>query len=288
MSILSENQNQHRVSQVYLKQFATAIDGDWLLSVYGPGSQTTEQVSVKEFTAANNIFDHPYGDIEFRRNFEIQCGRVETLYPVVLSNLDNQKQLTDKNVDVLVHFIASLLTRSKAFTEFIALILGDQKARQRFIAEITVFNPELKPLLKRTLPKIPADKQLNALLGTITQHLVEVLRNFDFTVIKNPDDIFWATSDNPVILDKKDNFEWLISVDSELYMPLSRNYCLFIFHPDASDRSNSLRNGKCQLINRIDDATFERVQQKIIRNLINYFIIPVNLPPTKLNAEMEI
>ncbi|WP_295801153.1 DUF4238 domain-containing protein [Mucilaginibacter sp.] len=281
--MLPENQNQHRVSQVYLKQFGFQAKEQWLLAVYRIGNKETEQVPVREFTAANNIFDHPYGDIEFRRNFETQCGKIESLYPVILSNLDNQRQITDKNVEVLCHFIASLLTRSTAFTNFIQLILKDGKAKKRFIGELSAFKPENKKLMESLLPHIPPEMQLNTLLGTVTEHLVEVFRHFNFAVFENSGDIFWATTDNPVVLDKKGNFEWLVSPDSEIYLPLSKRYCLFLYHDEATDKTNPLRLGKPNKINQLDTVTFEIVQKKIIYNLINFFVIPVALPVTDIS-----
>ena len=134
-----ENQNQHRVSQIYLKQFGYLDADEWKVSVYRLGHLSTENLQISQFTADFNIFDAPYGDIEFRRNFEIQCSKVENFYPIIISNLRNQKQLTGKNVEVLCHFIASLLTRSLPFTNFIQMILRDEQACRKFIDEVCMF-----------------------------------------------------------------------------------------------------------------------------------------------------
>ncbi|PPL02473.1 DUF4238 domain-containing protein [Parapedobacter indicus] len=244
-----KNQNQHRVSQTYLKQFGYNHNDDWKVSVYRVGHPSTENLSISEFTADFNIFDAPFGDMEFRRNFEIQCGKIENFYPVIISNLQNQKQLTSKNIEVLCHFIASLLARSIPFTDFIQMILRNEQACNRFIEEISMFS-ENKEVLQTTLNLLPVDLQLNTILGSITAHLVEVLRNFSFLVLEKPTDIAWMTTDNPVVLDKKENFEWLISPDTEIYLPLSGDFCLFGFHHGANDKTNPIRNLRENKINK--------------------------------------
>ncbi|MES2417059.1 MAG: DUF4238 domain-containing protein [Bacteroidota bacterium] len=279
------NQNQHRVSQVYLKQFGYEIDEKWWVSVYRLGYTSTENLPVDTFTAEFNIFDAPYGNIEFRRNFEIQCGKVESYYPTIISNLINQKKLTAKNVEVLCHFIASLLSRSISFTSFIEMILSDIDACKRFISEISMFN-EHKEILKETLKIVPVHLQLNTILGTITAHLVEVLRCFNFLVIKKPTDISWMTTDNPVLIDKKGNFEWLLSPDTEIYLPLSGNFLLFGFHENAVDKTNKLRLLRENKVNKIDIEQFETLQRRISQNLSKYLVMPIHLEDSNIEIPL--
>lgn len=261
-----ENQNQHRVSQVYLKQFGYKIDEKWWVSVYRLGHTSTENLLVSNFTADFNVFDAPYGDIEFRRNFEIQCGKIEAYYPIIISNLINQKQLTAKNIEVLCHFVASLLCRSISFTGFIEMILRKKAACKRFINEICMFT-EHKPILQEVLNIVPVELQLNTILGSVTAHLIEVLRYFNFLVIEKPTSIPWMTTDNPVVIDRKENFEWLLSPDTEIYLPLSGDFCLFGFHDEATDKTNPFRSLKENKINKISFEEFEVVQKKISWNL---------------------
>lgn len=277
----SENQNQHRVSQIYLKQFGHFIEGEWIVSVYKPGNAFTENLQVSKFTADFNIFDAPYGDIAFRRNFEILCSRVENFYPVIISNLKNQKQLTSKNAEVLCHFIATLLSRSVPFTDFIQMILKDEQACKRFVDEISMFNKN-KEILEKILKIVPIHLQLNTILGTITAHLVEVLTHFNFLILEKPTDIPWMTTDNPVILDHKGNLEWLVSADTEIYLPLSRDFCLFGFHESADDKGNLLRKLKEGKVNKIDIEIFEMLQEKISLNLSKYLVMPIYLEESEI------
>ena len=279
-------QNQHRVSQVYLRQFGYYNSDEWKVSVYRLGHISTENIAIEKFTADFNIFDAPYGDIAFRRNFEIQCGRIENYYPTIISNLENQKQLTPKNIEVLCHFMASLLSRSIPFTDFIQMILRHDQAKARFIDEICMFNDH-RDMLTQILNTIPVENQLNTILGTITAHLVEVFRHFNFLVIKKPTHISWMTSDNPVVVDKKGNMEWLISVDSEIYLPLSREFCLFCFHEEANDVTNPLRNLKEKRVNKISFEHFEILQKKISDNLSKFLVMPIFLEDSELEIPEE-
>lgn len=280
-----ENQNQHRVSKIYLKQFGYEIDKEWWVSVYRLGHTSTENLQINTFTAEFNIFDAPYGDLDFRRNFEIQCSKVESHYPVIISNLINQKQLTEKNIEVLCHFIASLLSRSIPFTKFIEMILRNKAAKKRFIDEITMFS-EGKLVIEEVLNIVPIELQLNTILGSITSHLVEVLRYFCFIVIEKPSETSWMTTDNPVVLDKKGNFEWLLSPDTEIYLPLSSSYCLFGFNDGATDKTNSLRLLRKNKINKITIENFEKIQKQIGCNLSKYLIMPIYLEDSPINLTL--
>lgn len=276
-----ENQNQHRVPQIYLKQFGHFIENKWIVSVYKPGNAFTENLQVSRFTADFNIFDAPYGDIALRRNFEIQCSRVENFYRVIISNLKNQKQLTLKDAEVLCHFIATLLSRSVPFTDFIQMILRNKRACKRFIDEIGMFNKN-KEILEEALKIVPIHLQLNAILGTITAHFVEVFSQFNFLILEKPTDIPWMTTDNPVILDHKGNMEWLVSADTEIYLPLSRDFCLFGFHESADNKANPLRKLKQDKVNKIDIGTFEMLQKKIGLNLSEYLVMPIYLEDSEI------
>ena len=276
-----ENQNQHRVSQIYLKQFGYLDAEEWKVSVYRLGHSQTENLPIAQFTADFNIFDAPYGDLEFRRNFEIQCSKVENFYPTIISNLKNQKQLTAKNVEVLCHFVASLLTRSVSFTNFIQMILSDEEACGRFVDEVCMFN-ENRDILKETLKIVPIELQLNTILGTITAYLVEVFKYFKFLVIEKPGNIQWMTTDNPVVIDRKNNFEALIPIEAEIYLPLSGDYCLFVFHENAEDKSNPLRLLKESKVNKIKSAAFEDLQKRISWNLSKYIVMPIHLEVSEI------
>lgn len=278
-----ENQNQHRVSQVYLKQFGYHRDKRWWVSVYKVGNKKTENLLISSFTAEFNIFDAPYGDIEFRRNFEIQCGKIESFYPTIISNLTHQKKLTEKNIEVLCHFIASLLCRSISFTDFIQKILRYEPARKRFVDEISMFKEENKLLLENIFNLVPVELQLNTILGSITQHLVEVLRCFDFVVIEKSSEIAWGTTDNPVVIDKNGNHEWLLSPDSEIFLPLSRDFCLFAFHQEGVNKENPLRLLKSSTVNKVSFEEFEIIHEKIISNIFKYFVMPIEIEDTELS-----
>lgn len=163
------------------------------------------------------------------------------------------------------------------------MILRDKQACERFVDEISMFNQN-KRILEETLKIVPIHLQLNTILGTITAHLVEVFRYFTFLVIRKPADYSWMTTDNPVVIDRKGNLEWLVSVDTELHLPLSGNFCLFGFHKEAVDKTNPLRSLRENRVNKIDTEIFESLQKRISWNLSKYLVMPGYLEDSKIEV----
>ncbi len=78
-------QDQHRISQVYLRQFGYKDEnGKKWISVWEMGSEYTGRKSIKSFTAEKNIFDLPFHDLKEKRKFEELNGDIETFYPKFL------------------------------------------------------------------------------------------------------------------------------------------------------------------------------------------------------------
>jgi hypothetical protein len=203
------NQGQHRISQVYLKQFGYLRDEQWWISVYQKGKESTDNKLIYEFTKETNIFDVPFKNFKIRRHFENTSSQIESRYRTVISNLTHQKQLTPKDRDLLCHFVPNLMCRTKPFRHFIDLLLRETDTREKFINEITLLCGDSKET-KELLRIFKIDYQLNIVVGILMNHLVTVLRKFKQVVIKDTENKGWMTTDNPVCLDKQDHHEWIM------------------------------------------------------------------------------
>jgi hypothetical protein len=274
-------QGQHRLSQVYLKQFGYQKDGKWWVSIYQRSKEFTDNILIEKFTKETNIFDLPYKDIQIKRHFEKSSNLVENHYRTVISNLHNQKQLTQKDRDVLCNFVPNLMCRTKPFRHFITLLLNDSITRDKFLNEITMFGgnaEETKELLK----EFNVEHHLNLAIGILMNHLVTVLRHFRQVIIKDSDNKGWITTDNPVFLDKQGHNEWVMPIQSEIYFPLSKVFCLFMYHHNSDLTSNPLRQLKSNKVNSIDFNTFNSITKKILTNLDEYefLIMPCQMDKT--------
>lgn len=274
-----EFQRQHKVSQVYLKQFGYEKDGEYWLSVYKTGKKETENVRISDFTKETNIFDIPFKDSELKRHFENLSNKIETRYRTVISNLHNQKRLTPKDKDVLNHFVANLMCRTNPFRSFIDSLLRHSDTRDKFITEITMFSNNEEET-KEFLSLFKKDFQLNVAIGDTMNHLVNVFRSFNKVIMRQEVE-GWLTTDSPVHIDKQGCNAWVIPIESEIYFPLSPDFCLFMYHPKSELNSNPLRNLKVDKINTVDFDTFNSIIKKKIDSLdYEYLIMNTELEPT--------
>ena len=279
-----ERQGQHKVPQIYLKQFGYLKDNEWWISVLRKETDATNNVLIKNFTVETNVYDLPYDDFKVKRHFENTNGTIENKYNKILSNIHHQKQITRKDKDVLNHIVASFLCRTGDFRSFIEGILHfSPESRERFIQEISVFtNNEIE--IKKNLDDLEKEHQLNFVIGEVINHLVKVLCTFEQVIIKACDDKFWFTSDNPVCLNRQGKTDMLVPMEAELFLPLSRDYCLFMFHKDSEIKTNDLRNLKIEQVNSIDDSIFDPLVRQIILNSNYYLIFPIFIEDTVMST----
>ncbi|GAA4955389.1 hypothetical protein GCM10023314_31390 [Algibacter agarivorans] len=276
-----EIQKQHRLSQVYLKKFGHQHEGEWMVSVMKLGSEKTENVKVSEFTAEVNIFDLPFKDFETRRHFETLSGIIENDYNRLINNINNQKQLTPKDKDLLNNFVPNILCRTSHFRNFLESLIHDLKVRKKLFEEITLFQED--NTTETLLEILKPETHLNVVIGTLMNHLVYIFRSFKKVILKCPNDYGWLTSDNPVFIDFQNSEEdWILPIESEIYLPLSKDYCLFMFNENSKKKSNPLRNLKRDKVNKLDFKTFDKIAQRIGRNLDEYLIFYERYEPTKI------
>lgn len=276
-----EKQKQHRLSQVYLKKFGYEEKGIWMVSILKLGAEITENVKISEFTAEENIFDLPFKDFEIRRHFETLSGRIENDYPRLINNIENQKLLTPKDKDLLNYFVPNILCRTEDFRFFIKSLLDDVNTRNKLLNEITLFRQD-DGQTELLLDILHPETHTNIVIGQLMNHLVYVFRRFKKIILKSPNGYGWLTSDNPVCIDLHGQNEWIIPIEAEVYFPLSKNYCVFLFNEESTLNSNPLRALKIDKVNQLDYETFSEIANKIARNLNKYLIFSERYEPTNI------
>lgn len=274
-----EIQGQHKVSQVYLKQFGYEKDGDWWLSVYKAGKNETEIVRISDFTKETNIFDLPINNPEIKRSFENYSNKVENRYRTIISNLHNQKRLTPKDKEILNYFVANILCRTNPFRNLINELLKNSNTRDKFITEMSMFSDDIEETMK-LLSLFKINQQINIAIVPLMDHLVYIFRHFKKVIIRECEGRGWLTTDSPVYIDKQGQNKWIIPPESEIYLPLSKDFCLFMYNPKSEIKSNPLRNLKPDRINTVDFETFENITKKIVIDYDEYLIMNKEIEPT--------
>jgi hypothetical protein len=271
-----ESQKQHRVPQVYLKQFGFEKDKIWYITIFDHAKNHTEDVSIKEFNYAINEFDLPSHDYKEKRHFELTAGKIEGMYKMVLNSIKNQRLLKQKHEDILRHFSSSLIVRSERHRSFFSEMLGDQKVRDRFLEEVTLFDKTNTPEdIKLAFSVLDSSMHLPLIQGILANHLVRVFRSFNAIILKDFDNRGWFTSDDPVCIDYQDNYSWLIPPEAEIYLPLSRELCLFLYNDHVQTKNtNPLRKLKINKIHPLNEYTHDTITKKIILNRNKSLIVP--------------
>lgn len=278
------DQGQHRVSQVYLKQFGFQDKNKkWQISTWKIGDEYTSYQSIKKFTKELNIFDLPSRDIKVKRTFEDFNGTLETHYPNVIKEIKINRKLSERALAILAQFMINLLCRSVPFRDMIEHLLRSEK-RDYFLKEITYYHNDKGRQLTETLKNIKIDYQLNLVIFSVWYYYVNTLTssNFDYVLIEDFDNRGWVTTDNPVIIKNSINEATLFSRETEIYFPISKDYCIYIDHR-YYDRSNRLRGPNSQELITADDQLHNKIMDVIWRNAYKYVIYPTDIGIHKLS-----
>lgn len=278
-------QGQHKVPQVYLKQFGYNNNGEHLLSVYKVGNKKSENIRIYDFTKETNIFDlTQFTEFEAIRSFENLNGEIENYYRTIVNNLKNQKRLPKKDKHYLIHFVANILCRTDPFRTYIEKLLYFPNTREKLIQEISIFTENSEDI-KKALNTFKVEYQLNLALLYVMEHLVNVMKHFKTVIIKGAPKKGCLTTDSPVYLDKYENEGSIINQDTEIYMPISKDFCLFMFHENSNFKTNPLRKLRINKINLISDVHFEEMTKKYILNYNKYLIFNTPTEPTKIGLK---
>ena len=279
-------QGQHRISEIYLKQFGYKEKDKWMLSVYELGKEFTTNVPIKSFTKETNIFDLPIDDIEERRHFEKKSSLVESRYPEVINSLKNKQCLPKIGNDLLCHYVSNLMCRTVPFRNFIGALLNESETRDKFINEMTMF-AEKDSGIREVLSLLEIDDQVNVAIGTLMDHMVRVLRTFKQVILRGHEGKFWMTTDNPVVVDRQGVYDWIVPIEAEIYFPLSRDFCLFMYHEESEIQLNPLRKLEPNNIHEVDFSTYESINKKVVENLYQYLITPIKMERTDVTGGVK-
>lgn len=157
--------------------------------------------------------------------------------------------------------------RSEVVREEFDFLLHEPATRHKFVNEITLTRKEGENTAADILLALWAVKKedrLGLVTGVITTHYSRVFRKFSAVILKPKGNMSWLTTDLPVLVDKQGNYNWLICWGSEVYFPLSPEYCLFLFNKDSTLTSNPLRNARPNKIHLLDDEQVHAINMKLL------------------------
>lgn len=242
-------EQQHRVSRVYLKGFACDVAKEkvwtadkWMaLFLHGVGHPwAVEEKPIADLTVTDGEFELGSVDPEDKDKLEKFFGKFERMCPRVLKAVDARK-LNNENRDFLIGFVASLLVRSRHFRLWMDSELRSPDS-QLFLRTMCMYMPpEEQPKRIANIEQFPAEHRLNHACYAIWHHLYHRLGNFKMVFFENSAR-GWETCDDPVVLR---NIEArggsLLGRASEIYVPLDRKWCLFMYDSKSNHPLNPMR-----------------------------------------------
>lgn len=244
------DQGQHRISAVYLRQFGfQKKSGQWKITAFEKskkkhmleiGRRWTSEKSIDSVTVATNEFDLNGVDPSLRRMLENEFGKIETTYPQIIAEL-HRGALTEETVAKLTHFIASLVIRQYSVRQVIDTIIRGQNSRQ-FLENMCMWFKADRVALVALVEATPIDNRLNHACVLAWSHISLTLATFNVVIMKDYDNSGWQTCDEPVLLTYNYTANSILSVDTELFFPLSKDFCLFMYHPKSKYRTHPLRD----------------------------------------------
>ncbi|WP_299760971.1 DUF4238 domain-containing protein [uncultured Pontibacter sp.] len=284
-----EKQDQHKIPQVYLKQFGYLQGTQWKVSVLSRGENFTRQKSIKSFTAETNIFDITHHNSIVIRLFESLNCALETEYNQIISELESGEAISFKSHAILVQLVPNFICRSDYWRDYIRGFL-QHKNKPYFIRDILAHHTQS---YEEYLQLDKTDLYYSLVYSNVTESLVnEVLlfftdfifhrtQHYDVVILESPDCREWFTSDNPVLLKN----EWvgmeMFGINSEIYLPLSPKYLAYFHFKQATNNSNPLRKLYPRkiypVLNVLNDEEFINLVKEINSSMHNFLICPTYL-----------
>jgi len=276
--IIQENtmkkQSQHRISQVYLKEFGYQTKSEqWKISTlekekFELMKKTNKlifsQKSIKSLTAENNIFDL-FEETKSTSIFEDINGKIETWYPKIINDIKDYSKLSEFSEGILIQFIPNLLCRVESFRELIKMHMYSNN-RECFLKSMCAFQEDKIIGFLKKIESLSIDSQINPTCFMVMDHIMNKLSCFDYVILREYANRGWITSDNPVVLNNNISENSIFSINTELYFPLSKEYCIFFSHQNANKKESILRNFKNKTIIDSTEEIQEMIYEKIRLN----------------------
>lgn len=272
------NQNQHKLPQVYMRQFGYLFNNQWKVSVIKIGEKFTRRKSIESFLSKTDIFKikDSYEDLE--NIFEGLNGMIENEYLNLVNDLENQNKFSEKSRFILLQLIPNLLCRTDLFRDLVKEIINSD-SKVNFLRMICVENYknieelESQKYFQVMINETTSEGLINKILIFLSRYLQLRLLNYEIVILKSQDEKTWSTSDNPVIFEYKyAKFDFLTD-DSEIYFPLNPKYLIYLHNYKSSDKSNNLRLRETNEVYEVNDEENIELQQKILLNAIEYVIV---------------
>ncbi|WNH14038.1 DUF4238 domain-containing protein [Thalassobellus suaedae] len=272
------NQDQHKLPQVYLKEFGYLNKEQWMVSIIKKGEKFTRQKSIGSFTAETNVFDIESEDDRFPRMFESLNCDLENLYHEMLKDLDDNDEIPDKCWEIIVQFTPNMMIRSDFWRSFIKGILESEHKNTFLEITISVLSKsyeDLQSLKEKDFYKLISEgeltnSKLNRVLILFLNYIFHHLKPLKLIVLEAPDGNEFYTSDCPVnfIPNQIEGKLGLFSINTEVYFPLSPKYLAY-FHFEGSENSNPIfKELKNRGIYKVIDIMSEEEYYNLIQNLI--------------------
>ncbi len=270
-------QKQHKIPEVYLKKFGYLNDeGKCCISILDKHRRCIFNETTKKFSKEINLFDFPFDNLDENRLIEDNFGLIENEYNTLVKIIENQKRIIDPYKEILIQFVSRLICGADNNRAYYKGLYENEKLREGFLEEISMFEDES---VQRELVKIYSAlgalkiDYMNAIIYSMMGFLNKVLACFNMLFLKFPEQ-YWLTSDNPVIVDRQENYDWIIPIESEMYIPLSKTICMFMFHKNSQKQNNPLRKLEKDKVHLINEEIFLGIVEKIYLSDAEYLIFP--------------
>ena len=286
------NQDQHKLPQVYLKEFGYLNKEQWMVSVIKKGEEFTRQKSIGSFTAETNVFDIESEDDRFPRMFESLNCDLENLYHEMLKDIEENDQIPDKCWEIIVQLTPNMMVRSDYWRDFVKDIL-ESKNKNTFldvtISPLSKSYKDLQNLKEKEFYRVISEgeltsSKLNRILILFLNYIFHHLKPLNLIILEAPVGKEFFTSDCPVNFspNQEEGKLGLFSKNTEVYFPLSPKFLAY-FHFEGSEKSNPrLKNLKNRGIYKVKDVMSEKeydslIQNEIIRVSNELIIVPIKL-----------
>lgn len=271
-------QDQHKLPQVYLKQFGYQHGDKWYVSVFQKGDNFTRQKSIKSFTAETNVFDIESEDDRFTRVFESMNGDLENLYHEMLNELSKNDKVSDKCWEIIVQLTPNIMVRSDFWRDFVTGILETEHKETFLDITLSVHTKskeELTELKKKYFYKVISKEEItqtiiNRILIHFMNYFFHHLKRFDLVILKAPEGKGFFSSDNPVNFkpNQEEGKLGMFSKDTEVFFPLSDRFLAYFYHKNSTQKNPLFRNLENRGIYNVEDILTDDEYKKFINDEI--------------------
>ncbi len=289
-------QLQHKLPQVYLKQFGYLDGEQWNVSIFQKDEKFSRQKSIGSFTVETNVFDIESDDDRFPRMFESFNSDLENNYHDMLEDISNNSVISEITWEILVQFTPNMMVRSDYWRKFVGNILNSPNKKNFLDITVSVLTSsfkELQELKKKHFYKVlnegdVTQSKLNKTLLLFSNYIFYRLTTLDLVILESPEEQMFFTSDNPVNFkaNQKEGKMGLYSVDTEIYFPISKKYLAYFHHQD-SDLESPLRKLKNKGVYQIEKVLTEDEYNELVKEKIINAADKLIIAPGKMDFRIE-